>query len=102
MFRRGTAKGFRGVIIRGGQEQPISRVGLSLLWKKAQKKALKNMTSEVMNRIIAHANPAWTFVVWSPIRVASRVTSRHHRVEIKRRKARFKKRGVGDVLNQNR
>lgn len=57
VFRRGTLKGFRGLIPAGGQQQPNSGVGDSLLWKNAQKKAKKNRTSEVMKRIIPHRSP---------------------------------------------
>lgn len=52
VFRRGTAKGFKGSRPVGGQVQPISGVGARLLWKKAQKKPRKNITSEVINKII--------------------------------------------------
>jgi hypothetical protein len=41
----------------GGHAQPNSGVGDKLLWKNAQKKAKKNNTSEVINRIIPHRNP---------------------------------------------
>lgn len=78
MLRRGTAKGFRGVIPVGGHLHPSSGVGASLLWKKAQKKAKKNNTSEAINRIIPHRRPLVTYDVWCPMNVASRITSRHH------------------------
>ena len=52
VFKRGTKKGFRGVIPVGGHVTPISTEGASLLWKKAQKKAKKKQTSEVINKII--------------------------------------------------
>lgn len=60
VFRSGTAKGFRGVIPVGGHVHPISGVGANLLWKKAQKKAKKNITSEVINKIIPHRSPLTT------------------------------------------
>jgi len=41
----------------GGQVQPISGVGARLLWKKAQKKAKKNITSEAINRSIPIRSP---------------------------------------------
>lgn len=78
MFRRGTLNGFRGWIPVGGQQQPSSGVGDNLLWKKAQKNAKKNNTSDVINRIIPHRSPLVTYVVWCPINVPSRITSRHH------------------------
>lgn len=72
------ANGFRGSIPVGGQEQPSSGVGARLLWKKAQKNAKKNRTSEAIKRIIPHRRPLVTKEVWWPIKVASRITSRHH------------------------
>lgn len=36
----------------GGQIEPISIAGDKLEWKKAQKKAAKNITSVVINKII--------------------------------------------------
>jgi len=62
----------------GGQQVPNSIVGERLLWKKAQKKAKKNKTSEVMKRIIPHRRPAPTWEVCWPSYVDSRTTSRHH------------------------
>jgi len=59
------------------------------------------MTSDVIKRIIAQARPICTFVVWSPIRVASRTTSRHHQNESIRRRIKFKNRSKGDVLKVN-
>jgi hypothetical protein len=60
VFRRGTLNGFRGLMPDGGQQHPSSGVGERLLWKKAQKKAKKNRTSEVINRIIPHRRPLVT------------------------------------------
>lgn len=82
VFRSGTLRGFRGQTPDGGQFVPRSIVGASLLWKNAQKKALKNITSDVINRIIPHSNPRWTFRVCDPQTVASRVTSRHHMIMV--------------------
>lgn len=78
VLSNGTLNGFNGVIPVGGQAQPSSGAGDKLLWKKAQKNAKKNSTSDVMNRIIPHRRPLVTYVVWWPIYVASRITSRHH------------------------
>ena len=64
VFRRGTLKGLSGLIPDGGQQHPNSGVGASLLWKKAQKKAKKNSTSDVMKRIMPHRRPDVTYVVW--------------------------------------
>lgn len=63
VFSRGTLNGLRGVIPAGGQQHPSSGVGANLLWKNAQKKAKKNRTSEVINRIIPHRNPLITYEV---------------------------------------
>lgn len=78
MFSRGIANGLRTLIPVGGQEHPSSGVGANLEWKNLQKKAKKNRTSEVINRIIPHRSPFVTGVVWNPINVLSRMTSRHH------------------------
>ena len=66
VFSRGIAKGFKGSIPVGGHEHPNSGVGASLLWKKAQKNAKKNKTSEAMNKIIPHRSPFATNEVWWP------------------------------------
>jgi len=47
----------KGLILTGGQTEPISKVGDKLEWKKAQKKAKKNITSERMKRIIPERKP---------------------------------------------
>jgi len=47
----------------GGHIKPLSSSGFSLLWKKVQKKALKNKTSEKMKRIIPSFKPVWTYLV---------------------------------------
>lgn len=78
VFSKGIEKGLMALIPVGGQTQPNSVVGESLLWKKAQKKAKKNITSETMKRIIPHRRPVVTKEVWNPIIVPSRIMSRHH------------------------
>jgi len=78
VFKRGTWVALKGTIPVGGQKNPISRVGDSLLWKKAQKKEKKNSTSEVINRIMPQRKPLITWRVCRPWNVLSRVTSRHH------------------------
>jgi len=60
VFSNGTLNGLRGVIPVGGHAHPSSGVGDRLLWKKAQKNAKKNSTSEVINRIIPHRSPLVT------------------------------------------
>lgn len=78
VFNKGTLNGFSGLIPVGGHAQPSSGVGASLLWKNAQKNAKKNSTSDVINKIIPHRSPLVTYDVWWPIKVLSRITSRHH------------------------
>jgi len=53
-------RGLNGVIMAGGHVCPSSILGDELLWKKAQKKAVKNRTSEVMNKIIPTFSPLTT------------------------------------------
>jgi len=52
VFNKGTSHALSTSIPLGGQIAPISGVGFKLEWKKAQKKAKKNITSEQMNNII--------------------------------------------------
>ena len=84
VLRRGIWNGLNGWIPKGGQFIPISTVGASLLWKKAQKNEKKKRTSEAIKRIIPHRKPFTTTEVWSPWKVPSRVTSRHHWYIVKR------------------
>ena len=78
VFNRGTCVALNGVIPVGGHIKPISNVGESLLWKKAQKKEKKNNTSDVINKIIPQRKPLITYNVCRPWKVLSRVISRHH------------------------
>lgn len=64
VFSIGIENGFRWVVIDGGHISPISVVGDSLLWKKAQKKAKKNITSEAINKIILNFKPDIIVFVW--------------------------------------
>ena len=66
VFIRGTLKGSKASIPIGGHKQPSSTLGDKLLWKKAQKKDIKNMTSEVINSIIPQRSPISTILVCSP------------------------------------
>ena len=84
VLRRGTENGLIGVTPEGGHVDPSSMVGDSLLWKNAQKKAKKNSTSDVINRIIPHRSPIVTDFVWCPIILPSRETSRHHCIMVNR------------------
>jgi hypothetical protein len=61
----------------GGHTVPISYVGAKLEWKKAQKKATKNKTSEMINITTPYLKPNCTIFVWCPSYVASLITSRH-------------------------
>jgi len=68
----------------GGQTLPTSTLGLKDAWKKAQKKAKKKKTSELMNSTIPIRMPLSTLRVCLPWNVASRVTSRHHWIIVAR------------------
>ena len=85
VFSKGTPQGFIGFIPAGGHDIPISAVVVKALWKNAQKNLKKNITSETTNRINPILRPVVTLVVCIPKNVASRDTSRHHRVVIIRR-----------------
>lgn len=78
MLSRGTWYGLIACKPKGGHNTPSSIFGLSLLWKKAQKKEKKNKISEVINKIIPHRRPFITKFVWNPWKELSRDTSRHH------------------------
>jgi len=54
VFIKGTFQGLNASTPIGGQEQPNSILGERLLWKKAQKKEKKNITSEVTKSILPH------------------------------------------------
>jgi hypothetical protein len=60
VFKRGINHGLITSIPFGGHTQPISGAGLKLAWKKAQKKAKNNITSETMNKIIPKRSPCCT------------------------------------------
>ena len=57
--------GLNGCIPVGGQVDPSSIVGDSLVWKNAQKNDWKNKISETMNRIISHRRPFVTIFVYN-------------------------------------
>ena len=57
VFSNGISHGLKVSIPRGGQTPPISIEGEVLEWKKAQKKAKKNITSETINKTIPIRNP---------------------------------------------
>ena len=85
VFNKGTEKGSKGWVAKGGHTSPMSKVGETLLWKNAQKKAIKNRASLKINISIPIFNPSCTFLEWSPNITASRPTSRHHSLEHNRR-----------------
>jgi hypothetical protein len=78
VLSNGILNGFSVVIPTGGQVQPSSGVGASLLWKNAQKNAKKKHTSDKINSNIPYRSPVVTYELWNPINVPSRETSRHH------------------------
>lgn len=82
MFKRGTPQGLIGLVPAGGQDIPISSVGDSALWKNAQKKEKKNITSDAINKIKPILSPLTTNEVCIPKNVASRTTSRHQKKRI--------------------
>lgn len=80
VFKRGISNGLNGMTPIGGHNCPISTDGDSDEWKYAQKKDKKNITSEMMNKIIPIRRPRYTFFVCIPWKVDSRVTSRHQSI----------------------
>lgn len=77
-FNKGISKGLKGMILFGGQIEPISIFGDKLLWKNAQKNEIKKNTSDKINNNIPNLSPFSTKRVWNPWREASREISRHH------------------------
>lgn len=67
VFNNGSPHGFNTSIPSGGQIHPIAIDGANEQWKKAQKKAKKNIISETINSIMPKRNPCWTFAVWLPV-----------------------------------
>lgn len=68
---------------KGGHSLPISTLGDSLLWKKAQKNLKKKKISETINNAIPQRKPSSVIDVCSPWIAPSREISRHHWVIIK-------------------
>lgn len=66
VLRRGICKGLKTSIPSGGHVKPSSTEGARLLWKKAQKKEKKNITSDTMNRIIPKRSLNITLDVCNP------------------------------------
>jgi hypothetical protein len=63
VLAKGKCRGFRVSIPFGGHTAPIVTAGAILLWKNAQKNAKKNITSDVMNKIIPKRRPFCTILV---------------------------------------
>lgn len=78
VFSSGTLRGFTEFMPVGGQLQPSSWGGDRLIWKNVQKKAKKNIISEVINNIMPKRKFIIVFDVWYPIKVLSRIRSRYH------------------------
>jgi len=57
VFKKGTSQALNTSIPLGGYVDPISGTGAKLEWKKAQKKAKKNITSEIIKSNIPNLNP---------------------------------------------
>lgn len=68
-------KGFIDLIPIGGHIFPISNAGLMEKWKNVQKKDKKNITSDKINKSIPIFNKFFTFKVWKPEIVDSRMIS---------------------------
>jgi len=66
VFSNGTCIVLNSGIPVGGQVDPSSIVGDSLVWKNAQKNDTKNRNSETMNSIIPNRNPFVTIFVCNP------------------------------------
>lgn len=66
VFMRGTFQGLNASRPKGGHEHPSSILGERLLWKNAQKKEKKNITSDVIKSIIPHRKPISTISVCKP------------------------------------
>lgn len=66
VFIKGTLNGSKESTPIGGHKHPNSTLGDRLLWKNAQKKDIKNITSEVINNIIPQRSPISTILVCKP------------------------------------
>ena len=66
VLTRGKPQTSKDWMLLGGQMPPIAIEGDRLTWKKAQKKAKKNIISETIKRTIPKRNPWRTTSVWNP------------------------------------
>jgi hypothetical protein len=91
VFNRGTVSGFKPSTPTGGHVKPSSKIGTVLWWKYPQNQAVKNKTSLKIKRLIPSLIPSFTHLVWLPYSLPSRLTSRHHKADIKASKAKLQK-----------
>jgi hypothetical protein len=77
VFVNGIVYVFKILIALGGQTLPILKTGAILEWKKPQKKAKKNIISDIINKTMPSFKPFWTIIVCWLSNKASRITSRH-------------------------
>ena len=82
VFKRGIWKGENTSIACGGQTHPNTCVGANAEWKKAQKKAKKNRTSDTINSTIPNLRLFCTKGVWWKLNVPSLITSLHQKDNI--------------------
>ena len=66
VLTKGNPQTSKDWILFGGQMLPTEIDGDKLTWKKAQKNAKKNITSDTINRAIPNLNPWRTTHVWCP------------------------------------
>lgn len=82
VFRRGTWNGLSNLIPVPGHTLPKTGEGDRELWKNPQKNPLKNSTSLIIKSRNPNFNNLCTLKEWDPSITPSRITSRHHRVEM--------------------
>lgn len=77
VFNKGISQGekMNGAMPTGGHCKPNSTVGDIDEWKKLQKKATKNITSEKINNNIETIKLLWIGKVWNPSKLLSRIIS---------------------------
>jgi hypothetical protein len=83
VLTKGKLHGSKVIICLGGQIEPISIDAFKLQCKKAQKKELKNITSDKINKMNPNRIPFWTARVWNPSKVLSTTTSVNQRIKKK-------------------
>lgn len=83
VFNNGINRGLKNIIFFGGQFNPNSIDGARELCKKFQKNEINKNISEIINKIILNLIKFIIKKLWFPWKVLSRITSRHHNIEIK-------------------